>query len=341
LWERQLAAGAWAITLATPSQVRVGLAFGLRRVVLANALVDPVGLAEVSRALDADPGLQVLSWVDSPDTVAAMDRVLAEVAPARPLTVLVELGSLGRRTGARGLPAARAVAAAVVASPYLQLGGVAGYEGAVAPDASPAGLAAVRGYLHELAALHAELAGAFETDEVVVTAGGSAYFDDVVTALGPLGSPGTRVLLRSGSYAIHDDGFYRGISPFGREGQAPFASAMHAWARVVSRPEPELALLDAGKRDVPFDLGLPEPQRAAEALGAADRPLAGRITAVNDQHAFLRIDAATPLRVGEVVRLGLSHPCTAFDRWRLIPVVAGGDDDSPDPVVVDLVRTFV
>ena len=91
LWDRQLAAGAWGITLATPSQVRVGLAFGLRRVVLANALVDPVGLAEISRALDAEPGLQVLSWVDSPDTVAAMDRVLAEVAPARPLTVLVEL----------------------------------------------------------------------------------------------------------------------------------------------------------------------------------------------------------------------------------------------------------
>jgi D-serine deaminase-like pyridoxal phosphate-dependent protein len=340
LWERQLAAGAWGITLATPSQVRVGLAFGLRRVVLANALVDPVGLAEISRALDADPGLQVLSWGDSPDAVAAMDRVLAEVAPARPLTVLVELGSPGRRTGARGLPAARAVADAVVASPHLRLGGVAGYEGAVAPDASPAGLAAVRGYLHELAALHAELAGAYETDEVVVTAGGSAYFDDVVAVLGPLTSPGTRVLLRSGSYAIHDDGFYRGISPFGRDGQAPFASAMHAWARVVSRPEPELALLDAGKRDVPFDLGLPEPQRAAEALGAADRPLAGQVTAVNDQHAFLRIDAATPLRVGEVVRLGLSHPCTAFDRWRLIPMVAGGDDDGPDPVVVDLVRTF-
>lgn len=338
LWERQLAAGAWGITLATPSQVRVGLAFGLRRAVLANALVDPVGLAEVSRALDADPGLRVLSWVDSPDTVAAMNGVLADLAPARPLTVLVELGSTGRRTGARGLPAARAVADAVAASPHLVLGGVAGYEGALAHEASAAALQAVRGYLQELAALHTELAGTYETDEVVVSAGGSAYFDDVVDALGPLASPTTRVVLRSGSYAIHDDGFYRGISPFGRDGGAPFASAMHAWARVVSRPEPGLALLDAGKRDVPFDLGLPEPQRVADALGTPDRPLAGEITAVNDQHAFLRIDADTPLRVGQVVRLGLSHPCTAFDRWRLIPMVAG--DDGPDPVVVDLVRTF-
>jgi D-serine deaminase-like pyridoxal phosphate-dependent protein len=337
LWERQLAAGAWGITLATPSQVRVGLTFGLRRVVLANALVDPVGLTEVSRALDADSGLRVLSWVDSPDAVAAMDRVLADLTPARPLTVLVELGAAGCRTGARGLPAARAVADAVAASPHLVLGGVAGYEGAVAHDASPAGLEAVRRYLHDLATLHTQLTDAYETDEVVVSAGGSAYFDDVVDALGPLAAPGTRVLLRSGAYAIHDDGHYRRISPFGRDGETAFASAMHAWSRVVSRPEPGLALLDAGKRDVPFDLGLPEPQRVADALGAPDRPLAGEITAVNDQHAFLRIDAATPLRVGQVVRLGLSHPCTAFDRWRLIPMV---DGDGPDPVVVDLIRTF-
>jgi D-serine deaminase-like pyridoxal phosphate-dependent protein len=345
LWERQLAAGAWGITLATPSQVRVALAFGLRRVQLANALVDPVGIAAVSRALDADPGVQVLSWVDSVRSVAAMDAVLAELRPARPLTVLVELGAPGGRTGARDLPGARAVAAAAAASPHLHLGGVAGYEGALAHDASAAGLGAVRGYLRDLAALHADLAGSYEVDEVVVTAGGSAYFDDVADVLGPLAGPGTRVLLRSGAYVIHDDGFYRGISPFSRRGSAsagaPLASAMHAWARVVSRPEPGLALLDAGKRDVPFDEGLPEPQLAADALGAPARPLSGEISAVNDQHAFLRLHPDTALDVGHVVRLGLSHPCTAFDKWREIPVtdVAAGTAE-PDPVVVDLVRTY-
>src|SRR5215212_8039544 len=103
---------------------------------------------------------------------------------------------------------------------------------------------------------------------------------------------------------MHEDGLYRSISPLGRDGDAPFASAMHVWARVVSRPEPGLALLDAGRRDVPFDLGLPEPQLVADGLGTAARPLTGTVTAVNDQHAFLRIDPATRLRVGQVVRLG-------------------------------------
>jgi D-serine deaminase-like pyridoxal phosphate-dependent protein len=340
LWEQQLAAGAWGITLATPSQVRVALAFGLRRVQLANALVDPVGIAAVSRALDADPGLQVLSWVDSVRSVGAMDAVLTELRPARPLTVLVELGAPGGRTGARDLPTARDVAAAVVASPHLHLGGVAGYEGALAHDASRAGLDVVRRYLRDLAALHADLAGTYEVDEVVVTAGGSAFFDDVADVLGPLAGPATRVLLRSGAYVIHDDGFYRGISPLSRHGDAPLISAMHAWTRVVSRPEPGLVLLDAGKRDIPFDEGLPEPQLAADALGAPARPLSGEITAVNDQHAFLRLDPDTTLDVGHVVRLGLSHPCTALDKWREIPVIDGTVGSGSDPVVVDLFRTY-
>jgi D-serine deaminase-like pyridoxal phosphate-dependent protein len=34
----------------------------------------------------------------------------------------------------------------------------------------------------------------------------------------------------------------------------------------------------------------------------------------------------------------LSHPCTAFDKWRAIPVVDDADGD--DPLVVDVVRTY-
>ena len=69
------------------------------------------------------------------------------------------------------------------------------------------------------------------------------------------------------------------------------------------------------------------------------------MTALNDQHLFLRLGDdvvasgdAERLRVGDVVRLGLSHPCTALDKWRLIPVVA--DADAADPRVVDAVETW-
>jgi D-serine deaminase-like pyridoxal phosphate-dependent protein len=150
----------------------------------------------------------------------------------------------------------------------------------------------------------------------------------------------TSVVLRSGAYVIHDDGFYAGISPLiPSRTERPLRSAMHGWARAVSRPEPELALLDAGKRDLPFDEGLPTPQRMAMAdTGTLDH--CAEITALNDQHAFLRLPAgdAGDVPVGAVVRLGLSHPCTAFDKWRLIPVI--DDADAAQPRIVDLIHTF-
>ncbi|WP_377269766.1 amino acid deaminase [Peterkaempfera sp. SMS 1(5)a] len=337
LWQQQLAAGCWGITLANLPQLRVGRAFGLRRIHLANTLLDPAGLAWLAAELDGDPDFRFASWVDSERSVALMDAALRSAGAERPVDVCVELGAAGGRTGCRDLDQAMAVAQAVDRAPTLRLTGVSGYEGALAHDAGDGALAAVERYLHDLAELHRRLRSAGlldDAEEELVTAGGSAYFDLVAQVLGPLSADhgNTRVALRSGAYLVHDDGFYHSISPLARgAGPRPFRSAMHGWARVVSRPEPGLALLDGGKRDFPYDDGLPQPQ-----LARGRGPLtAGRITAVNDQHAFLR-DAA--VEVGEVLRLGLSHPCTAFDKWSLIPVLDSAD--SPRPRVVDLVRTF-
>ncbi|NUR58663.1 MAG: amino acid deaminase [Catenulispora sp.] len=342
LWQAQLDAGAVGITVANLPQVRVARAFGVQRVLLANALVDPAGLAWVAGELAADPEFAFVAWADSVETVALMDAALRAAGVGsgpdpetdRPVEVLVELGGVGGRTGARSLAEAEAVAEAIRAAPTLRLAGVAGYEGALAHDASAEALDTVSGYLRDLAALHHRLESHYETEHPVVSAGGSAYFDLVAGVLAPLaGESETEVVLRSGAYIAHDDGFYHGISPLARgAGATPFRAAMHGWARVVSRPEPGLSLLDGGKRDFPFDEGLPTPQLVRGA-GAAS----GTITKVNDQHAFLR-DAGDSAPVGAVVRLGLSHPCTAFDKWSLIPVVE--DADQADPKVVDLVRTF-
>ncbi|WP_248963127.1 alanine racemase [Sphaerisporangium perillae] len=320
LWRRQLEAGAWGITLANLPQLRVARAFGVSRVMLAAALLDPAGLAWIRRELEEDPGFHFLCWVDSVRSVEIMDAALR--GTRRPVDVCLELGAPGGRTGVRGAAEAVAVADAVRAAPSLRLAGLAGYEGSYGHDASPASLAAVRRYLEGLAGLFGRLA--FETGEPILTAGGSAYFDQVVDVLGGLPA---RLVLRSGAYVIHDDGFYREISPF-RTG-VPFRPAMHGWARVISRPEPGLALLDAGKRDLPFDEGLPEPQYArgkGELEGA-------RVTAVMDQHTYLAVDPACDLACGDVVRMGLSHPCTAMDKWDLVPLVDGD-------AVVGLLRTF-
>lgn len=349
LWNLQLSAGATGLTLATPGQVRTARAFGFSSVMLANAIVAPRALAYLAGEL-ADPDFAFHCWVDSIDTVEAMERGLADVRARlpRPIDVLVELGAPGGRTGARTLDAAEALARRVTDSPVLRLAGVAGYEGSLGHDRSAVALVAVRDYLADLLELHATvtaIAGAAEP--LIVTVGGSAYLDLVADVLDPAiesdaaAGRRTRWILRSGASLLHDDGFYHGISPLdgsrARAGALALTPAMRGYARVVSHPEPGLALLDGGKRDFPYDEGLPVPFSRAAQLGGDEEPLVGAsVTALNDQHAFLRSDAPLPVAIGDVVSLGLSHPCTAFDKRRWLPVVAG----TGSARVVDLVRTF-
>ncbi|MFE0625556.1 alanine racemase [Streptomyces sp. NPDC058864] len=328
LFARQLAHGAWGITAATPHQVRVYRAFGVRRVFLANELVDAAALRWVARELAGDPEFRFICYVDSVRGVELMDAALTEV-----VDVVVELGAEAGRTGVRGAAEAARVADAVAAARHLRLVGVAGYE-AAAPDP--------RGWLGELVTLARDFdaAGRFTgAGEIVVSAGGSEWFDAVADAFGTLGELSLPVLglLRSGAYVTHDDVHYRDLTPFHDRipAEGSLEPAFRLWTQVLSRPEPGLALLNAGKRDAPYDLDLPVPQVVRRADGSTV-PAAGlTVTKLADQHAFVDVaPGAGDLAVGDWVGLGVSHPCTAFDKWQLVPVVDAGG------VVTDFVRTF-
>lgn len=343
LWQRQLDAGAAGITLATPGQVRTARSLGFNSIMLANAVTDPLALDYLATELN-DPGFSFTCWADSVETVDVMERALAATEMARPIDVCVDLGAAGGRTGARTVEAARAIAERVAASGRLRLAGVAGYEGSLGHDRSEAAMTAVRSYLGALVALHDSLSDLYDDGTVILTAGGSAYFDVVAEIVSvSMGSvPNTQYVLRSGAYLTHDEGFYLGISPLDAARVGPDAAgalrpAMRGMSRVVSRPEPELALLDGGKRDLPYDEGLPVPIGIAPDLTSVPVSLDGaRVSALNDQHAYLRLPADSVAGPGDVVTLGLSHPCTTFDKWRYLPVVAS----STDTRVIELVRTY-
>ncbi|HEX6352425.1 amino acid deaminase [Actinophytocola sp.] len=338
LFASQFAHGAWGQTAATASQVRIYRAFGVNRIILANELVDAAALRWLVAELDADPGFEFTAWVDSERGVDLMTEAVRAADPTRPVDVLIELGVPGGRTGIRDRTTALKVAEVVAASPVLRLTGVAGYEGAVTHDTSAEALASVRAHLADLRALTLDLAelGHFDgLDQIIVTAGGSAYFDQVIEVLGEPWPIPVLPVLRSGAYITHDEGFYGRTSPLGdhpRMGSQPFRPAARAWAQVMSQPEPGLALVTAGKRDVPYDIDLPVPvlRRSGDAVG----PLTGAtMTEINDQHGFLQVDGT--LEVGDWVALALSHPCTIFDKVPILPVV-GADGET----VVDLIRTF-
>lgn len=353
IWRQQIDAGAWGLTVATPYQAEVAREEGVERVILAGTTFVPDALA----ALTA-PGCDVLMWVDSVDAVRLVEAGLVAAAPARPLGVLVEIGAPGGRTGARTIEAALAVVAAVVEADHLVLAGVAGYEGALTHGLDAPALQLVDDYLATMIEFRDRIGdAAFESwlelgGDVVLTAGGSVYFDRVVEALAlrhdPSGERGvrTRVVLRSGSYVAHDHDLYRRLTPFHRiDGTERFRPALDLWASVISRPEPTLALLNVGRRDTADDEGLPVVIEAYRVQGGAVRRVEGAahgavVTALNDQHAFVSLPAESALAVGDLVRLGISHPCTTLDKWAEIAVIADHLGEARGvPVVTDSICT--
>jgi D-serine deaminase-like pyridoxal phosphate-dependent protein len=322
LLARQFAAGACAVTVATISQARVYRAFGVRDFIVANELVDAAALRWVGAQLDDDPHFRLTCWVDSVAGVQQMTSALHRTA--RPVDVCVEIGLAGGRTGCRDAAAVDEVAMAAAQSPALRLIGVAGYEASLGHGITPEAVGRVSAYLTELRSAVERLAEVFQTDGVIVTAGGSTYFDVVadVLGIGTVAGRRVRTIVRSGCYLTHDHGLYARTSPL-RDGLRP---ALEVWAQVVSRPEPGLALLTMGRRDVSFDQDLPTPLELPDSA----------VVKLNDQHAYLKLsrDERASVEVGDWLRFGVSHPCTTFDKWQMIPVL---DDDER---VVDLIRTF-
>ncbi|OKI09776.1 amino acid deaminase [Streptomyces sp. CB02923] len=338
LFARQLARGAWGITAAVPHQVRVYRAYGIQRIFLANEVVDAPALRWLAAELDADPGFHCVCYVDSLRGIELMDAALREAGATRPVDVVIELAAgEGARTGVRTDAECVELADALAGVDTLRLVGVAGYEGEV-PDATHERVTA---WLRRLLALTVafDASGRFaDLDEIVLSAGGSAWFDAVAEVFdeAPALSRPLLKLLRSGAYVSHDDGHYRRLTPFNRvPDEGALRPAFRLWSQVVSRPTPEQAFLNAGKRDAAYDLDLPQAQAVRSGRDGTERPADGvTVTKLSDQHAWVSTERAGDLEVGDWVGLGLSHPCTSFDKWQLIPVAEA------DGTVVDYVRTF-
>jgi len=347
LFQRQLDDGAFGITVATVQQMRVCRHFGVSRVLMANQLIGRQAIREVLAAIQTDAAFDFYCLVDSVDGVRLLDQEVRAFGGTRPLQLLLEGGIGGRRTGCRSIDEALDVARAVATAPGLALRGIEGFEGVFGRDETGDVVEKVENFLHFLVdiAKAASSEKLFAAGPVILSAGGSAHFDQVTTVFkaADLGHE-TKVIIRSGCYFSHDSGMYRAafadldkrspaLATLG-EGLRP---AIEIWAYVQSRPEPGRVLATMGKRDVSFDNGLPVPERwfrpghhaAPEALAA------GHLTVgLNDQHAFLDVPDDSPLKVGDILTFGISHPCTTFDKWQVIYIV---DDQDR---IINAIKTF-
>ena len=323
-------AGAWGTTVANIQQAAVLLSHGERRLLLANEIGGLAAGRRLGALLSAYPDVELHAFADSPAAVAALAEA-ARVAGRRELPVLIELGA--GRAGARDRAAVEATIGAVLAADHLVLGGVAAYEGAVAtPDADET-MRAIATLMKRTAEAFALVRAAAPRRPLLLSAGGSAYFNVVARALAPIAQAdgNATVVLRSGALFFADHGIYaRAFTELDRRGglvidgvqhsaAESFRPALTLWAEVLSRPEANLAIAGFGMRDASFDQGLPVPLRVFRD-GVEQSGLAAKlaVTRLNDQHAFLSVAPDGALAVGDIIAFGISHPCTCLDRWRVI-----------------------
>jgi len=301
IMDAQLAAGAWGITVATPNQALIAANWGVPRVLMANELLDTRVLRWA-----ASRDWEFLSYLDSLEGVAALEEAGVRAS------VLIEMGTHKARTGCRTVAKAVEVASAARALKGVEVVGVSGFEGQMASTAE------LRAFLGLIREASQAIGG------TIVSAGGSAFFDIVVEELKGVAP---QLILRSGCYVAHDHGLYAESSPLA----GALVPALEVWAQVLSAPEPGFVVAGAGRRDVPHDSGMPVPLLVRGRDGVMRPPDGGALVErLSDQHAHITGLTAGP---GELVCFGISHPCTAFDKWRVIPEV----DDAYR--VLDLLET--
>ena len=327
LMQEQLADGAWGITAATPAHLFAYRSVGIARILYANQLVDPVAIQYVLDELEKDPRFEFVCLVDSVATIEILTQALSARRLARPFDVLIELGIPGGRTGVRNVDDAVLLARHLQESaPLLRLRGVEAFEGIVGQPSDES--AKIVGKLLDhvvetMTLLRREKL--LTVSAPIISVGGSAFFGMVAERLRS-DARDAEIILRSGCYLTNDHGMYEQAQRLEvQRGQlalsAPFQPALEVWAYVQSRPEPGLAILTVGKRDISYDIEMPVPIKWARRGSRTVESLVGagcKIASLNDQHARLLLPDQHPLAVGDRVGLGCSHPCTTFDKWKYI-----------------------
>ena len=324
LAQMQVTAGANALTVANFWQGRIFLKHGFKNLIIANEVLDPTAIAEIAK-INKQKQAEIIFYVDS---ILALEIIQKHTPSEGEQNLFIEIGTENGRGGVRELSLVAQLAQRIKADKRLNLIGVTGFEGAV-PDAARGrrGEKKISKFCQKIVAA-AELAYPYKSDQqFVISAGGSAYFDIVARELNKFEKP-RRLLLRSGGYITHDHKYYEEIYPFASTDRS-FQPAIEVWAQVISKPEKDFGVLNLGKRDIGNDLHNPFPIKSYD---GQVKSFSAVIEKLNDQHGYLR--GKQEFSLAQLIGLGISHPCTTFDKWGLIPLV------NDDYDLIDCLQTF-
>lgn len=326
---RLLEFGSWATSVADLRQAEVMLAAGHRRVIIANQIGGLRALERLAQLLDRYGDADVYLFVDTAETIKGLERLWLARPSLPTIKLLVEV-SCGRG-GAHEVEQIQAIVDACSgAAPGVQLAGIAAYEGTLMRPTEQETLAGLDEFFARIAKAVSLVALASSQFELILTAGGSSLFDQVIVRALPLlqGDRRIRLVLRSGACYFSDHGgIARRLEALvSRAALAPvlgktnpFQPVLRLWAEVLTHNAAGQAICGLGLRDTSHDQGPPVPLRIWRD-GALLAEIAGSATVekLNDQHAFVSHIGNVDMRIGDVVEFGISHPCTCLDKHSVV-----------------------
>lgn len=341
LFALQISSGCYGMTLANATQVAAAYKGGVKRVIMANQLVGECNMDIISTILQESPTFDFTCLVDSAENVDQLGKFFKE--RNQKLQVLIEYGPFGGRTGIRtNLQEETVVQSLAKWKNTISAVGIEFFEGILKEEKD------VREFIQKsLSRLPGLIAkNVFPDDEVIITGAGTSWFDVVAEEfLNFEKSCGFQVkkILRSGCYLIYDIGLYKKMEDrvcdmnlskndkncaILKESLKP---ALKIWAYVQSLPEPNLAIIGMGKRDIAIDCGYPVPhalyrrqeneheKRQVVHVGATCE--SWKVFNMMDQHTYMRIDENDDLQIGDIISFDIYHPCTTMDKWRNVLVI--------------------
>lgn len=283
----QMDAGAVGLTCAKLGEAEVLADAGMRNLLIANEIVGPL---KIARLMDlcrrADPMVAVDSAVN-----VEMLSAHAQAADVS-LGVLVEVDvGMGRCGVQPGLPALD-LARLVMASPGLRFEGLQGYEGHCVDlrdekERNEKILAAIKLLVDTRRLLEAAGIGVH-----IVSGGGTGSYmlNGVYDGIDEV---------QAGSYAAMD-WWYTDIRP-------EFRQAMSILTNVISRPKPDIAIIDVGRKGVGAEWGPPRMKNIA----------GGEVVSFgSEEHMILRLPPGVDVKIGERMEIIPSHGCTTSNLYR-------------------------
>ncbi|MGC2415144.1 MAG: DSD1 family PLP-dependent enzyme [Stellaceae bacterium] len=282
---KQIELGAVGVCVQKVSEAEAMVYGGVRDVLVTNEVV---GRQKLRHLMALAHTARIGVCVDDPSQVAALEAAASEAGVSLPVHVEINMG--GNRCGVEPGEPALELASRIEDMAHLSFAGLQAYHGSAQH---------LRGWAERQQAIQGAVDKAAMTRDLLaangiicdnITGAGTGTFEFETAS-------GVYTELQCGSYIFMDADYGRNLDKDGAATRA-FEPSLFVWATVMSRPNYERAIVDAGLKALAMDSGPPT---------VWDEP-AATYERASDEHGRLGIAAATNrLQLGDKIRLVPGH----------------------------------